>query len=98
MKKVMVYICALSLAFSALLTGCGEMRRTDGGTGTPAATPEVTVLPETMMPDVEDGEVRDRDGIITEGDNSNGAVEKKSSAKTDPAGNTAAGTTATTKR
>ena len=71
MKKAMVYICALSLALSALLAGCGDMRRTDGGdpAPTPTPAPEVTVLPEDMMPDVADGEVRDRDGFITEGDN-----------------------------
>ena len=98
MKKAMVYICALTLAFSALLSGCGEMRRTDGGTTQPTATPDVTVLPESMMPDVADGEVRDRDGIITEGDKGNASTMPKTGAGTDAAGKTAAGTTATTKR
>ena len=71
MKKAMVYICALSLALSALLAGCGETHRTDDGAAAPTPTPEGTVLPESMMPDAADGEVRDRDGIITEGDNGN---------------------------
>ena len=74
MKKAMVYICALSLALSALLAGCGETRRTDGGAATPTPAPEVTVLPENMMPEVADGEVRDRDGIITDGDTGSGNV------------------------
>ena len=63
MKKTMIYILALTLAFSTLLAGCGEMR--DDKTP-PAETPQATILPETMMPDPADGEVRDRDGIITE--------------------------------
>ena len=41
----------------------------------PAETPEATILPETMMPDPADGEVRDSDGIITDGDNGNENVE-----------------------
>jgi len=98
MKKAMVYICALTLALSALLTGCGEMRRTDGGATQPTATPDVTVLPESMMPDVADGEVRDRDGIITEGDNGSASTQPKTGAGIDATGKTAAGTTATTKR
>jgi len=72
MKKAMMYICALTLAFSALLSGCGEISRPDGGAAAPTATPEVTVLPESMMPDAADGEVRDRDGIITDGDTGSG--------------------------
>lgn len=68
MKKAMVYVIALSLSLTALLTGCGEMRGTDGRTSSPTATPAQTVLPETMMPDPEDGVVRDSDGIITDGD------------------------------
>ena len=75
MKKAMLYILALTLAFSTLLAGCGEMRGRDDDKTAPAETPEVTVLPETMMPDPADGEVRDRDGIITEGDSGNGSVE-----------------------
>ncbi len=68
MKKTMIYILALTLAFSTLLAGCGEVR--DDKTP-PAETPQATILPETMMPDPADGEVRDRDGIITDGNNGN---------------------------
>ena len=69
MKKAMVYIIALTLAFSALLAGCGEIQRTDRETTSPTATPKITSAPESMMPDPEDGVVRDEDGIITEEDN-----------------------------
>ncbi len=72
MKKAMIYICALTLAFSTLLAGCGEMR--DDKTP-PAETPQATILPETMMPDPADGEVRDSDGIITDDDSGNGKTE-----------------------
>ena len=69
MKKAMVYVLALTLAFSALLAGCGEIRGTDGKTTMPTSTPQQTGFPETMMPNAEDGVVNDRDGIITDGDN-----------------------------
>ena len=70
MKKTMVYILALSLALTMLLSGCGE--RADNKTDTkPTQTPQPqnTVLPETMMPDPEDGVVDDVDGVITEPEN-----------------------------
>lgn len=100
MKKAMIYICALTLAFSALLAGCGETRRTDGGAAAPTATPapEATILPETMMPDAADGEVRDRDGIITDSDSGNTEKTPKARAGTDAAGKTTTGTTGTAKR
>ena len=69
MKNTMVYLLALALAAAAFLTGCGEMRKPSGGAADPSATPTQTAFPETMMPDPEDGIVRDRDGIITEEDN-----------------------------
>ena len=75
MKKAMIYIIALTLAFSALLAGCGEIRGRGDDKTAPAETPEATILPETMMPDPADGEVRDRDGIITDGDSGNGNAE-----------------------
>ena len=87
MKKAMIYICALTLAFSALLAGCGETRRTDGDAAKPTATPKLTILPETMMPDVEDGEVRDRDGIITDNDSGNGSNERGKGIGNSAAGN-----------
>ena len=68
MKKAMVYVLALTLAFSVLLAGCGETRGTDDRTTAPSATPQQTMIPDTTMPDPRDGEVRDRDGIITDGD------------------------------
>ena len=67
MKKTMVYILALSLALTMLMAGCGE--RTDNKTDavpTQTPLPQNTVLPETMMPDPEDGVVDDVDGVITE--------------------------------
>ena len=77
MKKAMVYIVALTMAFSAMLAGCGEMRGTDGNTTAPTATPKVTASPETLMPDPADGVVEDRDGIITEKDNEKTADGKR---------------------
>jgi len=68
MKRGMVFVTALALAATVLFAGCGEMRGTDGNTVPPTGTPAQTMLPETMMPDPEDGVVRDRDGIITDGD------------------------------
>ena len=75
MKKAMIYILAFTLAFSALLSGCGEIRGRGGDKTAPTETPEATILPETMMPDPADGEVRDSDGIITDGDSGNGKAE-----------------------
>ncbi len=68
MKKGMIYVAALTLCIAIALAGCGEMRSTDGGAVPPTSTPVQTMLPETMMPQPEDGVVRDRDGIITDGD------------------------------
>ncbi len=90
MKKAMIYICALTLAFSTLLAGCGEMR--DDKTP-PAETPEATILPETMMPDPEDGIVRDSDGIITDGDS--GTTEER---RTTDLPKSAAGTAGSAKK
>ncbi len=81
MKKAMIYILAFTLAFSTLLTGCGEIRGRDDKNA-PAETPEATILPETMMPDPADGEVRDRDGIITEGDSGSVSGETPAAPKT----------------
>ena len=74
MKKTMVYIVALALTFSVLLSGCGEniMNRKE-----PSATnrPQNSTAPETMLPDPEDGVVRDDDGIITDEDSGNSDLE-----------------------
>ena len=79
MKKTMVYVLALTLAFSALLSGCGDMRRPEGSKATPTAAPQQTVQPGTMTPDPKDGVVRDDDGIITKEDSGN--VTEKGTAK-----------------
>lgn len=78
MKKAMVLITALSLLTVSLLTGCGTTNDRDGNTQRPpeatntqppAATQQPDqngILPDDMMPDREDGEVDDNDGVITE--------------------------------
>ena len=76
MKRAMVYILTLTLAFSALLSGCGERDKDQKpaatarpqSTAAPTASPEPSLLPESMMPDPEDGVVKDDDGIITDDD------------------------------
>ena len=68
MKRGLVYVTALALTAALLFSGCGEMRGTDGNAVPPTGTPTQTMIPETMMPDPEDGVVRDRDGIITDSD------------------------------
>ena len=96
MKRAMVYLLAFTLAFSTMLAGCGEMGGTD--TARPTPTPEVTVLPETAMPDPADGEVRDSDGIITDGDtgavNGGGTAQPKSTANPADKGKLTTGNTA----
>ena len=67
MRKAMVYILALTLAFSTLLAGCGENTKDRDGTKE-TQKPQTSAAPETMMPDPEDGVVKDDDGIITDGD------------------------------
>ena len=89
MKKTMVWLLALSVLCAALLTGCGEMAGDGNGnntTGAPASPSDG--VPETMLPDVNDGFVDDTDGIITDGDTDwadNGLTEGT------VGGNTAAG-------
>lgn len=65
MKRAMTYILALTMVFSLMLSGCG-VNRTE--TTAPTQKPETTILPETMMPDPDDGIVRDDDGVITDDD------------------------------
>ena len=63
MKKAIVYIFAALIALNAL-AGCGmEGDRNNNTTVNPSATPIVTT------PDVNNGIVGDRDGIITDDDN-----------------------------
>lgn len=73
MKKTMVWILALTLAFSALLSGCGDMRKPAGDKTTPSAAPQHTAMPDITTPDPQDGIVKDDDGIITENDSGNGS-------------------------
>ena len=67
MRKAMVYILALTLTFSALLAGCGE-NTNDRDTVKDTQKPQTSAAPATMMPDPEDGVVKDDDGIINDGD------------------------------
>ena len=94
MKRTMVFVLALTLAFSTLLAGCGEMNNAkDGKTGMPTATPQQTAAPGTVTPDPADGVVRDKDGIITDGDTGNPATSAPQSVLPEssqrPAGGTA---------
>ena len=67
MKRSMAILLAAAL-LTLLLCGCGELKPSRPAvSATPI--PETTLLPESMMPDPEDGEVNDRDGIIEPGDN-----------------------------
>ena len=109
MKKTMVCILTLTVLCAALLTGCGETagdRNNTAGTGGngnngTAASPTDNV-PETMLPDVNDGIVDDTDGIIDDFDTgrpdngtTGGAVSGNTTAGGASAnGNTVAGTAA----
>ena len=74
MKKAMVLILALSVLAVSMLTGCGDTvesgNNTAPGVENTGILPEADdLLPEAVAPDMEDGEVHDTDGIITEDDN-----------------------------
>ena len=85
MKRAMVYILILTMAFSVLLSGCGEKK--PGSSGADAAQqPKTTVQPETMMPDPDDGVVKDTDGKITEDDT--GSIETDKNTGNSAQGNT----------
>ena len=69
MKKSIAIVCAFAL-ICAVLCGCGEMRA-DGKPAYESPAPAVTVTPEiTPMPtpDVNDGIVKDKDGVIEDRD------------------------------
>ena len=74
MKKIMVCILALTVLCAVLLTGCGETagdgNNTTGtaGNGNNGAASPTDNVPETMLPDVNDGIVDDTDGIIDDFD------------------------------
>ena len=78
MKKIVSCVFA-ALLLCAALTGCGGDRGVTQPSPTPGAsvspspvpTPGASTLPEVtdeLLPDPEDGEVRDEDGVITEDD------------------------------
>ena len=93
MKKTMVCALALAVLCAALLTGCGEMSGNGNGNNTTdTPTSGSDNVPETMLPDVNDGIVDDTDGIIG-GPDAEGA--DNGTAGGAPAnGNTVAGTAA----
>ena len=65
MKKVIVYT-VLPFVIFALASGCGMAN--DPGK-VPTASPMITAAPEMTTPDVGNGVVNDRDGVITPNDN-----------------------------
>lgn len=70
MKKSIINI-AFALALSALLCGCGADRTVDGTAGDAAASaspmPAVTATP-MVTPNVDNGIVEDKDGVIDDTD------------------------------
>ncbi|MBE6914885.1 MAG: hypothetical protein E7472_08170 [Ruminococcaceae bacterium] len=90
MKRAMVYILAMTMVFTVMLSGCGENRTNEPAT-TPTEKPEMTIVPENMMPDTEDGAVKDRDGVITGSDTGNSVLdpEQRPAAYNDMTGGTA---------
>lgn len=103
MKKTMAWVLVLGVLCAALLTGCGETAGDGNGnntTDTPASGSDN--VPETMLPDVNDGVVDDTDGIIGDGDTDwadNGATGGAAGGNTTAGGapengNTVAGTAA----
>ena len=77
MKKVMILVCVLALARSALC-GCGSIRDNEP-MQTPAAT--MGMIPEispVITPDMNDGVVKDQDGLIEDNEAVGTAVPKAS--------------------
>ena len=91
MKRAMVYILAMTMVFSVMLSGCGENRTNEPAT-VPTDSPVTTVVPENMTPDTEDGVVKDRDGVITGSDTGDSVLdtERRSAAYNDMTGSAAA--------
>ena len=77
MKRTIAILLAAVL-LTALLCGCGEMT-TPPPTVSATPIPEVTPIPESMMPKPEDGVVNDGDGIIEPSDNGTGNVTDNTS-------------------
>lgn len=69
MKKYFAYLLSV-LVLSIALCGCGRNDVNDNTVvNTPVVTPMITLDPSpSMMPDVNDGEVKDEDGIIEDKD------------------------------
>lgn len=79
MKKIFAYFLPVFI-FSFMLCGCGRDKVTEDDTviNTPVISPVITVSPSvspsvkpssSMIPEIEDGNVNDTDGIISENDN-----------------------------
>lgn len=66
MKKSIINI-AFTLALSALLCGCGADRTVDDATVSASPMPTVTVTP-MVTPNVDNGIVGDKDGVIDDTD------------------------------
>ena len=65
MKKAVVYTILPALILT-LAAGCGSADRQER---LPSASPVISAVPEMPTPDVGNGVVNDRDGVITPGDN-----------------------------
>lgn len=71
MKKAIVYTVLPALLMT-LAAGCGTA---NGDQRLPSASPAISASPVTVpTPDMGDGAVNDRDGIITPGDNGKSAA------------------------
>ena len=94
MKKLIAYAMTAAM-LCTLLCGCGSDQYGNGGayTGTPSVAPQqdttsVPTVSPMITPDVEDGIVNDRDGII--GDN-NGTGSESQTSRTNGSGSGSSG-------
>ena len=77
MKRAIIFVCVLTMICTALC-GCGDMRG-DQPVQTPVAT--MDLVPETspvLTPDVNDGIVKDQDGVIEDNEPTGTAVPSAS--------------------
>ena len=83
MKRLFVYFLPV-LVLSFALCGCGRNDVNDNAAvNTPVVTPMITLDPSpSMMPDLNDGEVKDEDGIIEDKDT--GSTNNTTSATATP--------------
>ncbi|MBQ7737619.1 MAG: hypothetical protein IJT62_07265 [Oscillospiraceae bacterium] len=92
MKKKTIYSLAVLLAFS-FLVACGRNGATEV---LPDGSPIVSASPMVVTPDMNDGVVRDDDGIITDSDTGNTATSRpETSPSASPAEKASAKPTAT---